>query len=210
MIVTDLKKSLLYKKKYDVYLDYECSFTLYESELKKLNIETGREITEEYYKESIIPYLKKNALNDSFRMIARCDYSRKEIIEKLSRRNYPYDVILYTADYLCEHKYIDDYEYSVKFVKHAFSAKNKGKAYVEMELFRKGIDKELISSLISEYYKEDDIYNIAEKKLKSILKGKETPDIKDLNKLRDYLLRQGFSYDEISDALSRMKGKYEY
>ena len=55
----------------------------------------------------------------------------------------------------------------------------------------------------------DIISDITDKKLISLIKGKEKPDYKDLTKLRDYLYRQGFCYEEINEEITRVKEKYE-
>jgi len=210
MIITDLKKSFHSKLRYDVYIDDECMFPLYESDLKKLDFKISDEINEEKVNTVIDTVVKKNALNDALRLIARTDYPAKILGEKLAERKYPYEVISFVTEYLLAKNYLDDYAYCDKFVRNAFSTKKKGKAYVEMELIRKGIQKEIICELVNKYYDEEEIITIAENKLKSILKSDRKPEIKDFIKLRDYLFRQGFSYDEISEALTLMKGKYEY
>lgn len=209
MIITDLKKSFRSKLKIDVYIDYECEFSLYESDIRKLNLKVSDEIDRKKLDDIIETVVKKNALNDGLRLISRTDYPSKVLGEKLAERNYPYEVISYVTEYLLERNYLDDYAYADKFIKNAFSSKKKGKAYVEMELLRKGIDKDVISELVFKYYNEDEIKIIAENKLKSILKSDRKPEIKDFMKLRDFLFRQGFSYDEISEALTLVKGKYE-
>ena len=69
--------------------------------------------------------------------------------------------------------------------------------------------EEIIKEVISLCCEEADILPLAEKRLNIILKGKEKPDYKDLNKLKEYLIRQGYGYEKVSEALELIREKYE-
>ena len=208
MLVTDIKKSFPYNKLNEVYLDYEFSFALYESELRKFKIELSKEIEPSFIEKEVYPLLKKRALNDALKIVSRADATIKTIKDKLALKKYPESAILYAEEYLLKKGFVDDLEYAKKFAKSAFD-KSKGKRYVEFELIKRGIAQEIIEELINEYYKENIISDIADKKLFSLIKGKEKPDYKDLTKLRDYLYRQGFCYEEINEEITRVRQKYE-
>ncbi len=208
MLVTDIKKSFPYKKLNEVYLDYEFSFALYESELKKFKIDLNKEIEKEFVEKEIHPFLKKKALNDALKIVLRADTTIKAIKEKLTLKKYPEFAATYAIEYLLEKGFVNDFEYADKFVKSAFN-KGKGKKYAEFELIKRGIKTEEIEILLDKYYKEDLISEVTDRKLISLIKGKDKPDYKDLGKLRDYLLRQGFCYDEINEEITRVRQKYE-
>ena len=75
--------------------------------------------------------------------------------------------------------------------------------------FINSYEKDIISYILEDEDMGDKAYEIAEKKVLTILKGKDKPEIKDLRKVNDYLLRQGFSFDEVSSAIERIKEIYE-
>ena len=209
MLVTEIKKNLRYKRLNEIYLDYEYAFSLYDNEMKKLEVFEGAQIDKNLIENKIFPLLKKNALNDALKIVARSTTTKKNIKDKLKIKKYPEEVIDYAVDYTSERGYVDDDDYAKSFVKSAVS-KGKGQKYIEFELTKRGIDKERIRELVSEYSSSEDVKNVFLKKLKSVMGNKEAPDYKDINKVKDYLLRQGFSYDEIMEALSSVKGDYEY
>lgn len=208
MLVTDIKISFPYKKLNEVYLDYEFSFALYDSELKKFKIEINKDIEKEFLENEIYPYLNKKALNDALRIVLRADTTIKNIKEKLTLKKYPQFAVDNAIKHLESKGFIDDLEYAKNFIKHSFN-KGKGKKYVEFELAKRGIKTDKTEALLDKYYKEDLICDVADKKLISLIKGKEKPDYKDLNKLRDYLMRQGFCYDEVNEEVLRVRRNYE-
>lgn len=207
MKITDIKKSA--NSKSDIYIDDEYAFFLYQSDIAKTGIKSGLEIKKEEYEE-LKKIVFKNALGSALRLVCRCDYTVKMIKEKLCYKKYPSDAVKYATDYLMENRYVDDYTYARKFIKEAFEVKKKGKAYVKAELLRRGISKEVVEELSEKYYDNDEIITITDKKYKTLIKDKETPDFKDLNKLKNYLLRQGFSYEEIVRAIETVKESYEH
>lgn len=208
MLVTDIKKSFPYNKLNEVYLDFEFAFALYETELKKFKIELNKELEKEFLENEIYPYLKKKALNDALKIVLRRDTTIKAVKDKLALRKYPEFAVLYASDYLLEKGFVDDLEYAKNFVKSAFN-KGKGKKYVEFELIKRGIESDKTELILEKYYKGSLISEVTDKKLISLIKGKERPDYKDLNKLRDYLVRQGFCYDEINEEILRVRRNYE-
>ncbi|MBR4892537.1 MAG: RecX family transcriptional regulator [Clostridia bacterium] len=207
MVVTEVRKSSFSKKLTEVYIDYEYAFSLYENQIKKFNIKENLEI-DNYRMEEIIKEVKKNALNDALRTVLISDSTKGIIKKKLKSKKYPDEIIDYVINYIDEKGYVDDFDYAINFAKAKFRT-GKGKKYIEAELFKKGIDSNIICSVISDFYDESKIYEVADMKLSSLIKGRQTPDYKDLCKLKDYLLRQGYEYSEVSDVISKVKGKYE-
>lgn len=208
MLVTDIKKSFPYKKLNEVYIDFEFSFALYDSELRKFKIELNKEIEKDFLENEIYPYLKKKALNDALKMVLRADTTVKNVKEKLTLKKYPSFAIDNALEYLETKGFVDDLEYAINFIKHSFN-KGKGKKYVEFELAKRGIKNDKTEAFIEKYYKEDLICDVTDKKLISLIKGKDKPDYKDLNKLKDYLVRQGFCYDEVNEEILRVRRNYE-
>ena len=206
MIVTELKRNIKFKKLTEVYIDFEYAFSLYDNELREFGIFAEKCIDEEDL-DKIFIKLKKNAINAALRMISRSDHTTMMVADKLSLRKYPLSIIENTIEYINEKGFTYDLQYAKDFTKSAFG-RGKGRKYVEFELKKRGIDDKTIKTLTMEYDLESKLRELAESKLLSILKGRINPDFKDFSKMRDYLLRQGFDFDEVADAVSYVKGKY--
>ncbi len=208
MEVTGIKKSLVSKTLKEVYIDFEYAFSLYDNNLKELGIKENVTLDEEKYRNEIFPAICKNALQDALSYIAKVNCTKKQVEDKLNLRKYPYEAIKKAMDYIGEKGFIDDYEYALSFAR-VSAKKGKGEKYIAFELFKRGISEDMAREVISLTCHDEYLLPLAEKRLGIILKGREKPDYKDLNKLKEYLVRQGYGYDKISDALRLITEKYE-
>ena len=96
-----------------------------------------------------------------------------------------------------EYDYIDDVEYSKRYV--LSKSKTQGKKLVEYNLMIKGVKKQDIEDAYSEsdINAQENAKAVAEKHLKNKERTKEN-----IAKTYGYLIGKGFSYDEASYALS--------
>lgn len=208
MEVTEIKKNAVSKALREIYIDGEYAFPLYENNIRALKIKEGSIIDEMFYQEKLFPLISKNALMDGLSYIARVNCTTGQVKEKLKKRKYPDAAIEQVMAYIEEKGFIDDYEYALSFAKISVK-KGKGEKYISFELLKRGISDETVNEVISLTRDESKLFSVAEKKLSAILKGKEKPDYKELNKLKEYLMRQGYGYEEISEAVSRLMIEYE-
>ena len=206
--VTGIKKSPVSKTLKEIYIDFEYAFSLYDNNLKELGIKENVTLNEEKYKKEIFPVICKNALQDALSFIAKVNCTKKQVEDKLSLRKYPYDAIKKAMDYIGEKGFIDDYEYALSFARMSVK-KGKGERYIQFELSKRGIPEDMVKEVVSLTCNDECLLPVAQKRLGMILKGREKPDYKDLNKLKEYLVRQGYGYDKISDALRLITEKYE-
>lgn len=208
MEVTGIKKSPVSKTLKEIYIDFEYAFSLYDNDLKEFGIKENVILNEEKYKKEIFPVICKNALQDALSYIAKVNCTKKQVEDKLSLRKYPYDAIKKAMDYIGEKGFIDDYEYALSFARMSVK-KGKGERYIQFELSKRGIPEDMVKEVVSLICSDECLLPVAQKRLGMILKGREKPDYKDLNKLKEYLVRQGYGYDKISDALRLITEKYE-
>ena len=207
MKITNIKKQAFKSRLFEVHLDGEYAFSLYDNQLKDFNLEIGSSLaSSEIFK--IDEVVKKNALLSAMNMVLRADSTAFLISQKLKMKKYTNDVVDYVVEYMESHGYLNDSDYGRNFAKSAFQ-KGKGRKYVEFELSKRGISKDVIENLCDEFYDGSLIREVANKKLSSILRSKENIVYKELASLRDYLLRQGYMYDEINEVIEELKGNYE-
>lgn len=132
-----------------------------------------------------------------------CDYALKNLKTKrqvrdyLLKKGYSEDVVWETVDKLKEYGYIDDKEYSKRFIES--TAKTQGKRLIEYKLMMKGVRKDDIASAY-ETAETDDNANaraLCEKYLRSKEKTKEN-----VLKAYKYLIGKGFSYEQADYAVA--------
>jgi regulatory protein len=148
------------------------------------------------------PFLK--ALNYAERLLAAKDRSKKEIELRLKDKNYDKDCIARVVEYLKHKGLIDDKRFVREWLKASATWRPKGILAVKSELYKKGINEELIKDALDNADTGYDEYKAAkailDKKYKE-LGGIDT--IKRKKKIQSYLAVRGFSFDVINDILER-------
>ncbi len=200
--ITDLKQGVRNRDRVNVYVNNEFSFSLDISQVVDLKIKVGRVISdsefEEFKRASEFGKLYQRALEwvlvrpRSEKEVR--DYLYKKIFEKKLDKKY-IDLII---EKLRAKKYLDDYRFSEYYVENRFLKKGISKKRLQMELFKKGIKKEIVEEVLSGSDRNDidEIKKIIAKK-----RDKYTDE-----KLIQYLCRQGFLF-ELSQELVRSYGK---
>ena len=126
------------------------------------------------------------------------DYSYVELFHKLEK-NYSEETCYRVMDKMVELGTIDDRRYAAGLARHYIEVKKFGryKAYQQMKL--KGLTKEVIDEALDKY--EDGTYDrlreLAEKKI-----GKYIDADNGMAKLKNYLIRQGYSYDLVKEVVN--------
>ena len=146
---------------------------------------------------------KKRATEYCLRILMMRDYSSAMIKEKLKLRGCGGEIADEVISGLRESGYIDDREYASNLIKSLISRK-KGRKYIEYELGKRGIERELAEELLDENYTSS-AFEALESELQKTGKPLSALERKDRGKIINKLMRMGYSYDEISDCFGRMK-----
>lgn len=221
MKVTKITKQVKNADRYSVYIDEKYSFSLSEYQLAGARLYIGKEFSpaelEEFIQESLFGKAYERALN--YVMIR--PRSRYEILEYLKRtflfpkpKSYTdkdgqrhfkkaevdvakvKNMIERVMARLEEKGYINDSTFAKAWIHSRQLHKKSSKRKLEQELRQKGITAEIIAT---ELQKEDmtDIDS-----LKSVIeKKRRLTKYQDNIKITEYLLRQGFNYDDIKSQL---------
>lgn len=202
MEITSIEK--VNKSRVKVFIDGEYAFPLYNKDIILYQLEEGKEISEEIYesiKEEVVFYRSKLK---AMSLLMTMDRTEFELIQKLKRLGYPDDVIDKTIAYLHSYGYINDNRYASA---HINARKyNKSKLVLEMELLKKGINKDIIEETIKTQYSSEE--NSEDPEILAIKKAisKKRVDIdnitwEDKQKLIASLYRKGFSIDKINQLI---------
>lgn len=128
------------------------------------------------------------------------DYRDRTFVE-IKRKlleNYPPEAVDYALERVQDLGLIDDENFARRFAGEMINFKNYGKKRVESELYRRGVERDIIDKVLAEF----DIDN--EEKIREIIKRKYYPvsdDKKEVAKIINALMRQGYSYSDIKNAL---------
>lgn len=215
--ITDIKEAVRDQDRLNIYIDgkFFCSLAL--SQVVDLKLKIGRVLTDEelvelkrasefgklyqraleyallrpHSQKELRDYLKKKTLSRTIRV------ENKKTGEYQTKLKEGFDASLVepVLARLIERGYVDDERFARLWVENRSVRKGVSQKKLRLELQAKGVAQDIIESCLSE-----GVRNEQEELAKVIArKAKKYPDEQ---KLIQYLLRQGFNYSDILDALS--------
>lgn len=143
----------------------------------------------------------------AFYYLNRRRYTKKELIDKLVKKEYEISVAQEVADYLEEANYIDDVDYARRFIHDGLKIKKHGLVRIKRDLILKGVKGHVVDMVIADL--DIDTTSVLNDLIEIKAFNVDLKDEKQLNKLYGFLLRRGFKYDEISNALDVYRIKKE-
>jgi regulatory protein len=133
----------------------------------------------------------------AFSYLARQEYSRSQLRERLAKRCENLALIESVLGYLVEEGYQSDLRFAESYIR-AKSDQGQGAKKIAFDLGRKGISKSLISELLEN--RPDDPKQVALDYLKRKYGEVPPADMKEKAKRFRHMAGRGFGYDEIEYA----------
>lgn len=192
---------LTYKKgkgdKIHISIDGEYRLTVDEMYFASLYLKDGQEITDDEYDELESTVNTRRAYNCAVSLLSRRDHSEKELMRKLKEKGYA-EGAEEAISKLKNSGYVDDERFCRLYVSELIRLKGYGKRRVEQELYLKGVSRDIISLVLEEItFDTEALSDIIRRKYLSKMK-----DEKGKQRAINALMRLGYSYREIRDALS--------
>jgi len=207
MKITALKIQVRDKNRVNVFVDGAYSFSLDITQVASLGIKTGKEYTEaelaELENESQFGKLYTRALE----YVLTRPRSQKEMRDYLYRKTrdtrtktgdikkgVSVELTQRVFDRLCEKGYLNDETFARFWVENRNVRKGSSMRKLQAELVAKGVSREVADAVLGQSERSDsaEIQKIIAKKAKRYASEQQ---------LVAYLARQGFSYDDIRQAL---------
>jgi regulatory protein len=141
------------------------------------------------------------AFNSAMFSLDMRDHSEKEIRQKLMRK-FDERSVDSAVEKLIDLGLINDRRYAELLTRELFERKKYGKNRVRSELFRRGIDSDIVSEVIEAYEEENDSDNV--EKIVDIIRKKyynKLVDEKSRQKVVAALVRLGYSFSDIRQAM---------
>lgn len=193
-----LSEEAMTKGKIRVRLDTGLTCILYRSEQRQINAYEGSSLTREQYEILVHEILGKRATKRAMHLLEKMDRTEYKLREKLSEGGYPDEAIEDAIGYVKSYHYLDDERYARNYVFLAQDRKSRKK--LSIELYQRGIKKELIDRILEEEYDADE-----EKQICQLLEKRgfdpKTCSEKERQKLYQFLLRRGFQSSDICKVM---------
>lgn len=198
--ITAITAQKKHKDRCNVFIDGEFRFGLSLETLMKNRFKVNDEVDEKALTELVNESEKVDALNKAVNLISKTLKTKRQIKEYLINKGYTEEIAWYVVDKLKEYNYIDDAEYSKRFTE--CTSKTQGKKLLEFKLMAKGVKKEDIEKGFNNA--EVDMQANCNALCEKYMKNKENTK-ENIAKAYRYLVGRGFSYEEVSNALSKFR-----
>ncbi len=185
-------------------LDDGSILRLGEAEVLDFALYAGMELDDDTLEALTAAARKSRVRHRAVNMATARPLSKKELTEKLTRKGEDREDAQQAADWLEELGLIDEREYALSLARRC-EANGYGVKKLRDDLFRRGVPRE--------YWDEatallDDPSETLDRLVRERLPdGKPTPEV--WKKTYDYLIRRGFSWQDVSDALNRFGAEFE-
>ena len=198
MLITEILE--VDKKRMLIKTEEGISFALYKGEVRRYSLKAGEEISDEDYEEIKKEILIKRAKKRAMFLLEKMDRTESQLRDKLRRGFYGEDIIEDAVSYVKKYHYIDDVRYAEAYVRS--QKEKKSRRQIQVDLMRKGIDKEKIEEAIEAEYKQETEQELIQKWIEKKHYSVSEADIKEKNKMYQFLMRKGFRSEDILHVLN--------
>ncbi len=187
------------KKRIRIFLEDGRSFVLYRGEVRRYSLEENAELSNEQYEEICSEILRKRARRRTMHLLEKMDRTETQIREKLRQGFYPEDVIEDAVAYVKGYHYLDDSRYAGNYVRNQMEKKSRRK--IQMELMAKGIGREMAERALEEERQRENEQELILKWVEKKHYSAKTADLKEKQRMYQFLMRKGFQSDDILHVL---------
>lgn len=174
--------------------------------IAQYNIKGGVSIPESAWNQVVYANEFRRARERALYLMDYRDHSYIELFKKLEK-NYDEDICYDVIDSLVEVGIVDDRRYAENLAQRLMEVKRCGYYKAVQEMRRKGISKELANEILSEF--ED----TTQERLKDLIESKYARRLEDedgIKKVKNALVRNGYSYKDVNAALEDYLTEEEY
>ncbi len=200
--VTSLEIQKAKKNRVSVFLDGAFAFGLDQDVLVKSGIARGDELSDERVAEILDLEERHRAKLKAMRLLAVRARSRRELADRLAMAKFSTAVIDAVLQELERLQLIDDNAFARSFSQNRMATRPAGKMLLQRELKQKGLSETEINTGLAKAYENQTesqvARTLAEKRKKSCGALDER---KAKQRVSDFLLRRGFSWDVVSEVL---------
>ena len=196
MNITAIRPQQKIRNRYSVYCDDRYSFSVSETMLLQQGLVAGQELTVADLNKYKQLSSDDNSFNRALRYAAIRNHSQWEMEQYLKRKDVSEDQSAVILARLADLGFIDDKNFANSWIENRRLLKPVSRRRLEQELRQKHVNSEIIKAALEEDSTEELVV------LKNLItKKRMQSSYKDNQRLMGYLSRQGFSYDDIKNAM---------
>lgn len=172
----------------------------------KYKIKKGKKVTKQLLQKIISEQRIISAKQIALNFVSYKPRTEYQVTVKLRKEKFTNEEINAAVQFLQEFGYLNDFHYAQRYVLYAKAQKKLSKRKIEIDLAKRGISKDIISNVIGETISEDEELDNA---MKAARKKYETLLVRNVQqseqKLINYLLNKGFTFETIKKVVEKLK-----
>ena len=197
--ILSIKRSTRYNDRIIVKLDDKSGFRVPEDAFVLNPLHVGQTVTLDEIENYDVKMRLQEAKDAAFKLLSFRMRSIAEMRKRLNEKSFSQIEIDHVIDKLTKLNYLNDVEFGKAFVKEKIKNKKIGPKAIKSELFPHQLSPDFVDELIESVYKKYKINDLITFHLKRKKIKKNTQMNKsDLSRLNNYLLRNGFEWDNIN------------
>jgi regulatory protein len=204
MKITDIKQQVKRQGRYSIFVDEKYAFSLSENALLEHGIRIGQEVT----KEQLHGYKDASKFDKAYNLtlsyVARRQRSEWELHDYFRRKEIDEEAGEIILSRLRNYGYVDDLAFARSWVENRRLLKPVSRRRLMMELRQKHVADSIVRAVL-----EDDEVSDRDSLAQLVERKRKQSRYQDEQKLMQYLVRQGYSYDDVKTVL-RSSGEDEY
>ncbi len=197
MLITQISE--VDKKRMMIHTEEGVSFVLYKGEVRRFDLKEGQELASEVYEEIRTDILIKRVRKRAMFLLEKMDRTESQLRNKLRQGFYGEDLIDDAVAYVKKYHYIDDNRYAQTYVR--YQKERKSKRQIKMDLMQKGVEREIIEQAIEIEYGTESEQELIMKWVEKRKYKIGNSDVKEKQKMYQFLMRKGFRSEDILHVL---------
>lgn len=204
--ITALKINVKNQKLRSIYVDGKYVISVSEGVLFQSDLKVGDRLTPEAVAALKAEEETYQIIQYAYRLLSFRPRSVQEMRSRLLQKGWGEEQVAKVLSKLEGDGYLDDRDFALMFAQDRVKSKFLGPTGLKSELFRKGIDRELISEVVENIYAQYPPAKIIHALMqKRGINPESTLDPKEKRRFINQLKRKGFSWEAIESVVSKLR-----
>lgn len=150
------------------------------------------------------PEEQKKARRKAMQLLEHMDRTEKSLSDRLGQAGFSKEAVEDAIHYVKSYGYVDDLRYARNYISYRVEIKSRQKLLAELSV--KGVSRETAVKAwdeVAELYEPDE-QEVLRRTVEKKYSVHTELDEKEMRRLKGYLLRRGFSYEDIRHVLEEM------
>ena len=188
-------------ERFNIFFEDKFAFSVDQAVLVKYQLSKGKELGQWTIEEMVFDDQIRKAYNKALHYLGFRMRSEGEVRQKLKDKEFGEAVIDEAIKKLYSHNFLDDKAFSEALLQTKINAGKKGPRAIQQDMQKKGIDKQMQKDVLDSYSEEQQLEIAKGLAEKIAMKEKMKTPSQIKQKINDSLMRNGYSYDLIKQAI---------